>query len=199
MAKGRGQLSGIERLPVECDPIITWAAEELRDNKRTQTDIYKEFFQKLQALQSEYRGELEFTIPSFQAFNRYSIKLAELTRRLDETREIAGAIAGRFDAKASDDLTLIAGEAIKTLVFEIVTSAGKSGVDPKSAMNLASALVKAAQAQGVSTARRQKVEKDFKGKVDEAIDKVSDVLGQTQDGAAVLKKIREDIYGIFEK
>ena len=51
--KGRGQLSAIERLPEECGPIITWAATALQDRDRTQTDIYEEFFLKMQALQAE--------------------------------------------------------------------------------------------------------------------------------------------------
>jgi len=187
MARGRGRLSGIELLPDEATPIIAWAAEQLQDRDRTQQEIYEEFFGKLQALQAEYRGELEFTIPSRSAFNRYSIKQATLTRRLAETREIAGAIAGKFDAKASDDLTLIAAEAIKTLVFEVVTAAGESGIDPKGAMNLASALFKAAQAQGVSTARRQKVEKEFASQVDQAVETVRKVNGMSAETAEAIK------------
>ncbi|MEI9850652.1 MAG: phage protein Gp27 family protein [Sphingomonas sp.] len=95
-------------------------------------------------------ARLEFAIPGRSAFNRYSIKLAFMTRRLDETREIAGTIAKRFDAEASDDLTLIAAEAIKTLIWEVLTAAGESGIDPKGAANLATALRAAAQAQGLS-------------------------------------------------
>lgn len=175
--RGRGRLTGLELLPEECGPVVAWAAEELKNRERTQTDIYEEFYTKLDALQKEYRGELEFTIPSFSAFNRYSIKLAALTQRLEETREIAGSIASRFDAQASDDLTLIAAEAIKTLVFELITSTGEAGVDPKGAMQLATALRSAAQAQGVSTVRRQKVEKEFGEKVTEAVQTVAKSKG----------------------
>nr|WP_278437063.1 DUF3486 family protein [Brucella anthropi] len=175
--RGRGRLTGLELLPEECGPVVAWAAEELKNRERTQTDIYEEFYAKLDALQKEHRGELEFTIPSFSAFNRYSIKLAALTQRLEETREIAGSIASRFDAQASDDLTLIAAEAIKTLVFELITSTGEAGVDPKGAMQLATALRSAAQAQGVSTVRRQKVEKEFGEKVTEAVQTVAKSKG----------------------
>ena len=167
MARGRGQLSAIERLPPECDPIIEWAEGALRDRDRTQTDIYEEFFLKMQALQAEHHGELEFTIPSFSAFNRHSIKLAILTRRMEQTSDIAEAIGKRFDAGKSDNLTVIAAEAIKTLVFELITTGGEAGFDPKGAKELADALRSAAQAQNVSTARRQKVEKDFAKAVDE--------------------------------
>jgi hypothetical protein len=197
--KGRGQLSGIEQLPREADHIVAAAAQALQDRERTQLDIYEEFFNALNALKRENRGELEFNIPSFSAFNRYSLRLAAMTRRLEETREIAGVIASRFNAQASDELTLIASEAIKTLVYETLMDTGRSGVDPKGAQQLASALYRATQAQGVSTARRQKVEKDFKAKVDAAIDNASSSVGSTPDGKAHLKKIREEVYSIFEQ
>lgn len=186
---GRGRLSAIELLPAEASPIIAWANEELRDRDRTQLDIYQEFVAKLEELQREHRGELEFRIPSFSAFNRHSIKLATLTRRLDETREISTALAEKFDAGASDDLTIIAAEAIKTLIFEVLTSAGEAGLDPKGAMALANALRAAAQAQGVSTTRRQKVEKEFADKVERAVDKVATVKGMSSEAAESIKNM----------
>lgn len=187
MAKGRGRLTGIELLPPEATPAIAWAADALRNRERTQLDIYQEFCARLEAIQREHRGELDFAIPSFSAFNRYSIRLATLTRRLEETREIAGAISKRFDAEASDDLTLIAAEAIKTLVFEVLTAAGEHGIDPKGAMNLANALRAAAQAQGVSTARREKVEKAFGEKVEDAVATVVREKGISTETAEAIK------------
>lgn len=187
MARGRGRLSGIELLPAECDDIIAWAAGELRNRERTQLDIYEEFYGKLDALRREGRGELEFTIPSISAFNRYSIRLATLTRRLEETRDIAGAIAEKFDAKASDDLTVIAAEAIKTLVFEVLTAAGEAGIDPKGAMQLAAALRNAAQAQNVSTGRRKGIESEFKGQVEEAVETVRKAKGLSAETAEAIK------------
>lgn len=187
---GRGRLNGIELLPAECSPIVAWAAETLQDRDTKQVDIYSEFVSRLEGLQREHRGELEFNIPSFSAFNRYSIKLATMTRRLDETREIASAIAGKFDAQASDDLTLIAAEAIKTLIFELLTSKGEAGIDPKGAMSLANALRAAAQAQTVSTSRRQKVEAEFKQQTEEAVAKVAKAKGLTAETTqAILSQI----------
>jgi hypothetical protein len=183
MANGRGRLTTIEMLPEPCAPVVAWAAEQLQDRDRTQTEIYEEFIAKLQALDKEYRGELDIKYPSFSAFNRFSLKLATMTRRLDETREIATAIAGKFDAQASDDLTLIAAEAIKTLIFELLTSAGESGIDPKGAMALANALRAAAQAQTVSTARRQKVEADFADKAAKAVNSVTKSRGISAETA----------------
>ncbi|WP_457662481.1 phage protein Gp27 family protein [Sinorhizobium medicae] len=191
---GRGRPTNIDMLPEACAPVVAWAAEELQNRDRTQTDIYSEFVAKLEAIQREHRGELEFPIPSFSAFNRYSIKLATLTSRLNETREIASTLAEKFDAANSDNLTLIAAEAIKTLIFELLTSKGEAGIDPKGAMSLANALRAAAQAQGVSTARRQRVEKELGEKVGQAVDAV-EKAGKKIDKDEVLRIIREAYSG----
>ncbi|MCV0428831.1 MAG: DUF3486 family protein, partial [Roseibium sp.] len=90
-------------------------------------------------------------------------------------------------AEASDDLTLIAAEAIKTLTFELLTDAGESGMAPKDAMSLANALRAACQAQGVSTQRRLKVEKEFAEKASEAVEKVAKVKGITTETAEAIK------------
>ncbi|PZP54346.1 MAG: hypothetical protein DI595_00160 [Agrobacterium fabrum] len=187
---GRGRLSGIELLPEACADAVAWAASELQNRERTQTDIYEEFVGKLELLHQEHRGELEFSIPSFSAFNRYSIRLATLTQRLNQTREIATTLASKFDAAASDDLTLIASEAIKTLVFELVTNGGEAGFDPKGAKALADALFSASRAQGVSTNRRQKVEAEFATKAKEAVKTVAKSKGLSEEAAAeILDKI----------
>lgn len=185
--KGRGQLSAIERLPPECDDIIDWAEGELRDRERTQTEIYEEFFLKMQALQAAHHGELDFTIPSFSAFNRHSLKLAILTRRMEQTSDIAEAIGKRFDAQKSDNLTVMAAEAIKTLVFELITRGGEAGFTPKGAKELADALRSASQAQSVSTGRRVKVDKEFKADVEKAVDTVAKAKGMSAETADAIK------------
>ncbi len=193
MADGRGQLNSIQKLPPECDAIVAWANEELRQTKRTQLDIYQEFFGKLQALQAEHHGELEFAIPSKSAFNRYSIMLATLTRRMDQTREISNALAESFDAQSSDNLTILAAEAIKTLVFELITAGGEAGFEPKAAKALADALRSASQAQNISSNRRQNVQAEFAGKVGEAVEKVAKAKGLTAD---FVEQVKAEILGV---
>lgn len=185
-SRGRGRLSSIELLPGECDGAIAWAAQELAARDRTQTDIYAEFAGRLDEVRAE-APHLDFETPSFSSFNRYAIRLATMTRRLEETREIAASMSERFDAQGSDDLTRIAAEAIKTLVFELLTMSGEGGMQPKEAMQLANALRSAAQAQGISTARRQKIEAEFEGRVDEAVETVARVKGLTRETAEAIK------------
>ncbi len=190
---GRGQLFAIQKLPPEADHIVAWANDELRGMKRTQKDIYAEFFSRLQALQMEHRGELEFAIPSPSAFNRYSVMQATLTRRMDTTREISNALAESFDAQSSDNLTILAAEAIKTLVFELITAGGEAGFAPKEAKGLADALRSAAQAQNISSSRRQKVEAEFAGKVGDAVEKVAKAKGLTAD---FIEQVKAEILGV---
>lgn len=192
--KGRGRLSAIDLLPEECSEAISWAAEQLAGRDRTQLDIYAEFKEKLITLQGE--TDLGFSIPSFSAFNRYSIRVAQMSRRLEQTREIAATISERMDAEASDDLTLIAAEAIKTLVFETLQQAGEAGVNPKGAMELANALRAATAAQSVSTTRRQKVEKEFAEKATKAIEKVGRETGLSAD---TIGQLRRDFLGVRDK
>nr|WP_319388181.1 DUF3486 family protein [uncultured Cohaesibacter sp.] len=182
--KGRGRLSKIDLLPEECDEVVSWAAKELASRDRTQSDIYKEFEEKLIAVQGEYG--VAFDIPSFTAFNRYSVRLAEVTRRLESTREIASSISERMNAESSDELTMIAAETIKTLVFELMARAGEGGIDPKGAMQLAAALKSATQAQGVSTSRRQKVEEQLADKAKEAVQSVVKTGGLSDEAAKTI-------------
>ena len=83
--RGRGRLSAIDLLPDECSVLISWAAQELAGRDRTQLDIYAEFKTKLIALQGE--TGVGFDIPSFSAFNRHSLRLSQMTRRLEQTRD----------------------------------------------------------------------------------------------------------------
>jgi len=182
MAKGRGRLSSIQLLPPECSHVVMWAAAELQESARTQLEIYQDFMAKLEEVQRQSRGEVDFKIPSFSAFNRYSIALDAMTRDLNETREMAAAIAGTLDAKESDDLTIVAVEAVKSLVFTLLrTRRGK--IDEKGAKALADALRSAAQAQGVSTARLQKVQAETKAAAKAAVAAVVKAKGITVEGA----------------
>lgn len=200
MAKGRGRLTAIDQLPDECEPIVSWAAQELADRTRTQVEIYGEFKQKLIALQGE-QG-VDFDIPSFSAFNRYSVRLAMISRRLEQTREIAATLSERMDAAGSDDLTLIAAEALKTLIFEILQSTGEAGISTKGAMELANALRAASAAQVSSSNRRAKleadaklkqVEADMKAKAEKALDTLSQEPGISK---AAIARARRDFLGV---
>lgn len=184
---GRGRLSSIERLPPECDAAIAWAAAELAGREHTQTEIYAGFVERCEALRSEHGGALAFDIPSFSSFNRYSVKLARLSRRLEQTREMVAVLAQRFDAGSSDDLTIMAAETMKALVLHMLSETADDGMEPKDAMMLASAFRQAVQAQAVSTERRRRLEAEFAGKVETAVETVARSRGITAETAEAIK------------
>jgi len=203
MAKARSRLSAIDLLPEECGDLVTWASQELAKRDRTQVAIYAEWKEKLIALQGE-QG-IGFDIPSFSAFNRHSIKLSQMTRRLEQTREIAASLYERRDATATEDhVTIIAAEAIKTLIFELLQAGGDAGISPKGAMELANALRAASAAQASSTNRRQnieaeerakKIEADFEKKADQVFKVVSRESGIP---AERISQLRKEFLGVRE-
>lgn len=192
MATGRGRLSSFETLPTEADAIVAWAAGELADRDKTQTDIYAEFVAKCQALMAEHRGELEFRIPAFSSFNRFSLRQARLSRRLDQTREIVAVLAEKHDAKASDDLTIIAGEMIKSVVLHMLGDAA-DGIAPKQLKELADAFRSAQAAQNLSSARKTKETQALQAKLGEAVDAVAKAKGLTAETA---EQIKAEILGV---
>lgn len=192
MATGRGRLSSFETLPTEAEGVVSWAAMELAARERTQTDIYAEFVSRCEALMAEHRGELEFDIPAFSSFNRFSIRQARLSKRLTETREIVAVLAQKHDAKASDDLTIIAGEMIKSVVLHMLGD-GADGVAPKELKALADAFRAAQMAQNLSSDRRTKEDAKLAARVTEAVDTVAKAAGMTKETA---EKIKSEILGV---
>ena len=184
----RRRLGRIDLLPEECRDLVEWAARELAQRSRTQADILEEFNAQLKVI--------DRAIPpiSPSGFNRYAIRLATMTQRLGEARRIARALAGQFNESASDDLTIIAAEAIKTLVYEMLTAAGTGGMAAGDAVRLAGALRAAVQAQQISTTRRAALEKELKGRMLDAVERIG---GEAQIRPETLARIREQVYGVF--
>lgn len=182
MAKeGRGRLSSIELLPPEADEAILWAADELRKREKSQLQIHEEFNARL--------ADLGIGSISKSAFNRHSMKLAYVARRMENTREITKVLTDKLVVGQEDDLTIMTAELIKTLVFELLNEAGEAGFSPKQAMEMAAAIKSAAAAQHISSTRRQKLEEETENKVDEAIEQVSKVVtGLTKERASEIRK-----------
>jgi hypothetical protein len=157
MASGRGRLSSIELLGEDYDDIIAWAAGELRERRQLQVDILGEFNRRL-AARAEEIGDDQFETVSKSAFGRYSMRQAQLIRRLDQTREISRVLADRLQAGETDNRTIVLAEMIKSAVFEALDDAGESGLAMKDLKAAGDALKAVAAAQKVSSDRRAKLE-----------------------------------------
>lgn len=186
----RPRPSSIDLLPEECEGIVAWAAQELANTPRSQTDIYAEFMLKLQQLQAEHRGELEFAIPAFSSFNRHALRLAKLMARQRRAQQIADAVNTDAAGENADSLTQAATRMLKTLIIEMMEGAADDGFAPKEAMQAAGALRQLVQAEGLSTARRQKLQAELEAKTAEAVKTVAKAKGLSSEAAdAILDKI----------
>ncbi|GJD93375.1 DUF3486 family protein [Methylobacterium iners] len=181
---GRGRLSTIDLLPEEAQDDVVWAVGELNRRERTAADILFELNDRLQV-----KG-----IPpiSKSAFNRKSMKLAAMSNRLNEARHIFAGLAPQFTAEKVDEHTLVLGEFIKLLIFEIVQTDGAE-LSSKGAMELARAHLAVIQGQKISSERRAKLEADFKAGAAEAIDKVTKARGVS---AEVTAELRRELFGV---
>jgi hypothetical protein len=179
MRRGRGRLSSIDLLPEWAEPAVINALAKLRDNNLPQFEILDAFNAELRAL-AFAAGVTEPPQISSSAFNRKTMRLAAHGRRLAETREIATAIAAKFEDGSDEDLTLMLAETIKTLVFEMLErTEGLQAADWTAEMmaNFALALKSAEQAKKVSADMKVLIEKNFAKQTEAAVKAVSDRKG----------------------
>lgn len=188
--EGRGRLSAIELMLgdyPDSEPDVAWANDQLRERTQPQTIILVGLNDRLVA-----KG-----IPpiSKSSFSRYAVRKAIQFRKLDEVSSIAGELMQGRDPADADNVTVAVAELTKLRMFELLED-GK--LDSKSVMEIARALSSITSAQKTSADHRRKLQEELLAKVDKAIDKAGDSPGGA-DAAAVLKRIREDVYGIFSQ
>ncbi|MEP0407679.1 MAG: phage protein Gp27 family protein [Roseibium sp.] len=188
--KGRGRLSSIDLLPPEADGAIQWAVEQLAERQRTQGDILFEFNDRLEAIGCERI--------SSSSFNRYSTRRAATLRKLAETREIAAAVAETLGPERGDDVTVMIVQLLKETIHAAIEG---GGIGTKGVMELARALQSAVSAQRLSADGRRAPQTETRARLEKATQVAADGIAASSpeiDGEAVLKKIREEVYGIFE-
>ncbi|GHE72237.1 hypothetical protein GCM10019059_34810 [Camelimonas fluminis] len=168
----RGRLSSLDLIPEEGQDDIIWAMGELNQRKRTQADILFELNDRLAVKGIDGLSK--------SAFGRASVRAAVAARKIAERRAMFAGIAPHLTPENVDDGNLIIGEMIKTLITDIL-DAEAGVIAPKGAMELASAYVKAIQGQSISSDRKRKLEDDFKKKAINAVEKLSNVKGITQE------------------
>lgn len=187
--QGRGRLSSLDLLPEEAQDDLVWALGELNQRQRTQADILFELNDRL-----EVKGIEPI---SRSAFNRRATRLARRTAQLEERRYVYAGIAERLTPEEVSKSDLVLGEFLKVLIDELLDG---SELTSKSAMELARAYKETVLAQRHSAAERRKAEEEAKKKIGKAIDQIEQSLpdaAATPDGKEIIRKIREDIYGIY--
>lgn len=191
MEKSRVRLSSIDLLPPEAEPDIAWAIAEIEAGKRLGIDIHQEFNARL--------ADRGIGPISHSAFSRYALRKRRMFARLREVREISSAISKALGPGDDDDLMTAIAQTLKTRVYELLED---KAVDTKGAKELGQAVQSLVSAQRMSADNRRRLEESLKARIGKAVDAAEGEMAaaaQAPDGAAVLRKIREDIYGIFDK
>jgi hypothetical protein len=182
MRRARGRLSSVDLLPEEADEDVLWAWEQLRRRRRTQSEILDQLNLRLQLK--------NITPISKSAFNRAAIRLMRMAARLEETREIAGVLAQKLDASGGEELTLLLGETIKVLVYEMLENAGElkaNGITAEMMMNFARAVKFAEESRRITADTRVKIEREFTAKATEAVENAAKAKGLTKDTVDAIK------------
>jgi len=133
---------------------------------------------------------------SRSAFNRRAMRLARRTAQLEERRHVYAGIAERLTPEEVSKSDIVLGEFLKVLIDELLED---DQLTSKNIMELARAYKETVLAQRNSSAERRKAEEDAKKKINNALSKVEQSLpmqSETPNGKEILRKIREDIYGI---
>lgn len=185
----RGRLSEIDKLPEWADEAKLWAFEQLKERKLTQLEILDGFNGRLKVAAFE-QGITDPPVISRSAFNRTAIRIAILSRRLEETREIAAVIAPKLDEAGDNSLTLMVAETLKTLISEMLGNAGELKADGDTAemlMMTARALAAAEQAKRISADGRRKMIDELNTKASKAVDQVAKAKGLTSETVDAIK------------
>lgn len=189
--RGRGRLNSLELLPEEAQDDVIWAVGQLNERRRSTADILFELNDRL-----EVKGIQPI---SKSAFYRRSARLAKRVMQLEERRYIYAGIAEKLTPEEVGRNDVVLGEFLKALIDDLLD---KEGTDSKSAMELARAYKDTVVAQRHSAEHRRKAEEEAKAKLLKAVDQATGAAtgeGDKPDGMAVIKKIREEIYGIFDE
>lgn len=186
--ESRGKLSSIDLLPDDAEPDIVWANEQLRDRTMPSVAILAEFNSRL--------ADRGIGPISKSAWGRYSVRKAIQFRKHDEARRMSAELVAQLGADGADEVTVMVAELIKVAMFEALEG-GK--LNSKNLMELARGLQAVVGAQKTSAEHRRKLQDDLLAKVDKAIEKAGEDSGGGTDAQAVLKRIREDVYGIFDR
>ena len=190
---GRGRISSIDRLPAWCDEAVRAAFTALKEKSRTQLEILDDLNGAIRAAAWEEGITDPSAIPqiSKSAFNRRSMRLAAMGRRLEETREIAAILTPKFEGENAEQITLLLAQTIKSLTFEMLENAGDElkadGETAEMLMFASRALKHAEEAQKISADTKARILRDFTTKAEEAVDRVGKARGLSPDDVAGFK------------
>lgn len=181
--------SSIDRLP----PEIRETIGALRRQGRTIDEILAKL------------NELDVDV-SRAALGRYTKEIDRIAEEVHRNRAIAEALVDRFGEAPDNKAARMNIELMHSLITRIMFNEdGMVSLEPQEAYFLATGLQRLAQAQKVDVDRMTKIREQLQAQVDARMKKVEGELAAEQadtgapaDLQAALKRIREEVYGVFQ-
>lgn len=177
--------SSIDRLPKEVRELIG----ELRQHGRTIDEILAKL------------RELDVDVSRSALGRHIQQNVDALHERLHESRAVAEAVMGRIEDSSAGQVARINIELMHASLLKLMSSDESAALDGKEAMFLATALQKLASASKVDLDRELKLRAEIRNKVSDRLETAEGEVAKAdtpEARAAVLKRIRQDVYGIFD-
>lgn len=138
---------------------------------------------------------------SRSSVGRYKQRMEEKLQRYREAQEVAGVWVTQLGAEPEGKVGRLLAEMLKTVAFKTLADIGEEDVSVggQEIMFLARAIKDLESAGKLSAEREIRIRRDLAALVEKAVRTVEDGLASApvSDPATVLKRIREEVYGIF--
>lgn len=180
--------SKVDRLPAELRDLIG----RLREGGRTLDEILA----KLRELDADVGRS---------GLGEYLKKFDKMRERLHYSRSAAETIMAKLEEPGADDrVARFNIQSLHASVMDLLAAADgeEGGLDPKSAKLLSETLRNLVTAARGDQERNISLKKHLAEEARKAIEKIADDVagaGKPVDPTEVLRRIREDVYGIFER
>jgi hypothetical protein len=186
------RLSSIEMLSEAATADIQWAINTLDEGRRSDSDILFEFNDRLAVI-----GEGPI---SKSAFGRYALRKRKIFGARTDFLMMSRAFKKENSAQNIDAQTELLTDMLMTAIF--MYSSGKQ-MAPKEILDMSRAMTALNSAKRISTGEKSKADKGILSKVDAVFSAATTAMEATatnpEDGKAYLKRIREEVYNIFDE
>lgn len=186
---GKHALSSIDLLPEEATGDIQWAINQLDAGKRTDSDILFEFNDRLAVIGC---GPV-----SKSAFGRYALKKRQFFHGRNQFMMVSAAFAKEYGPGEVDEQIVLLSQMLLTAIYKFLAS---TDAKPKEVLDMSRALNALLTAQRASADNKARYDQATKKSMDAVFDAAETAMAESgrPDGAEMLQRIREDVYGIFE-
>ena len=143
--------SSIQKLPTEVRDFLN---QLLRDNQHTQLDITDQINEQL--------SQLDLQPVSKSAVNRYSMKMAEVGKKIQQTREISQMWIDKLGSSPGGQVGHLLNEIVRTMAFDMTTNLADGDITPELISQLALAVQRLEQASAESEKRERQIKEAVK-------------------------------------